>query len=195
MNTERTQEPEGGILVGDTVRLRRATTDDVERIVAIRSTPEVFSRWAGGDLRQEFFDDVASDELTLLVIEDGEGRVIGGIQWHEELDPMYRHADVDIYIDPAMHGRGFGTDAISTLVDYLITAVGHQRLVIDPAADNAAAIACYSRVGFKPVGIMRRYERGADGIWHDGLLMDLLAEEFVPNRTAGTTDCQDRSSP
>jgi len=32
---------------------------------------------------------------------------------------------------------------------------------------------------------MRRYERGADGSWHDGLLMDLLREELseaLPNR-------------
>jgi aminoglycoside 6'-N-acetyltransferase len=26
--------------------------------------------------------------------------------------------------------------------------------------------------------VMRRYERSADGTWHDGLLMDLLREEF-----------------
>jgi aminoglycoside 6'-N-acetyltransferase len=195
MSAERTQEPDGEVLVGNIVRLRRATGDDVERIVAIRSTPEVFSRWAGGDLRDEFFDDVASDEVTLFVIEDSDRHVIGGIQWHEEPDPMYRHADVDIYIDPAMHGRGYGTDAISTLVDYLITVVGHQRLVIDPAADNAAAIACYSRVGFKPVGIMRRYERSADGVWHDGLLMDLLAEEFTPNQPTDSTNCQELSAP
>ena len=26
---------------------------------------------------------------------------------------------------------------------------------------------------------MRDYELGADGTWHDGLLMDLLAAEFV----------------
>jgi RimJ/RimL family protein N-acetyltransferase len=33
--------------------------------------------------------------------------------------------------------------------------------------------------GFRPVGILRRYERDADGVgWHDGLLMDLLAEEL-----------------
>lgn len=29
------------------------------------------------------------------------------------------------------------------------------------------------------MGIMRRYERGADGRWHDALLMDLLAEELA----------------
>jgi aminoglycoside 6'-N-acetyltransferase len=92
---------------------------------------------------------------------------------------MYRHAGLDLYIDPAFHRRGYGTDAIATLVAYLIDVVGHQRLVIDPAVDNAAAIACYSNVGFKPVGRMRRYERATNGSFHDGLLMGLLAEEFI----------------
>jgi aminoglycoside 6'-N-acetyltransferase len=28
------------------------------------------------------------------------------------------------------------------------------------------------------VGVMRRYERGVDGSWHDGLLLDLLPEDL-----------------
>jgi aminoglycoside 6'-N-acetyltransferase len=35
-------------------------------------------------------------------------------------------------------------------------------------------------VGFRRVGIIRNYERGPDGVWHDGLLMDMLKEEFCP---------------
>jgi aminoglycoside 6'-N-acetyltransferase len=50
--------------------------------------------------------------------------------------------------------------------------------VIDPAADNAAAIRAYEKVGFRPVGVMRQYERLPGGEWHDGLLMDLLADEL-----------------
>lgn len=39
------------------------------------------------------------------------------------------------------------------------------------------------RWGFRPVGVLRRYEHDADGTgWHDGLLMDLLAEELQPRR-------------
>ena len=44
---------------------------------------------------------------------------------------------------------------------------------------TSAAIRCYAKVGFRPVGVLRRYERGLDGTWHDGLLMDLLADELV----------------
>ena len=57
---------------------------------------------------------------------------------------------------------------------------GHHRLIIDPAVANERAIATYASLGFKPVGVMRRYERGPDGTWHDGLLMDLLADELSP---------------
>jgi aminoglycoside 6'-N-acetyltransferase len=72
-----------------------------------------------------------------------------------------------------------GTDSVRTLARHIIVDHGHHRVVIDPAADNAAAIRCYSKVGFRPVGVMRRYERGPDGSWHDGLLMDLLADELT----------------
>jgi len=63
------------------------------------------------------------------------------------------------------------------LVDYLFDEVGHHRLTIDPAADNVAAIACYTKVGFRPVGVMRSYEVRDDGGWADGLLMDMLKSD------------------
>ena len=95
---------------------------------------------------------------------------------------VYKHAGIDLYLDPALHGLGLGTDAVRTLARHLFANHGHHRLVIDPAADNVAAIRCYSKVGFRPVGVMRRYERGLDGSWHDGLLMDLLADELISNQ-------------
>ena len=57
---------------------------------------------------------------------------------------------------------------------------GHRRLTIDPAAENAGAIRAYERVGFREVGIMRKYERDPEALWRDGLLMDMLEEEFNP---------------
>ena len=81
-------------------------------------------------------------------------------------------------------GRGLGTDAVRTLARYLLEVRGHHRLTIDPAADNARAIRTYEKVGFKPVGVMRRYERGVDGTYHDGLLMDMLAGRAALRRNA-----------
>lgn len=102
------------------------------------------------------------------------------IQYHEEHDPEYRHAGIDVYIEPAVHRRGYAIDAIRAVVQHLIVDRGHHRLTIDPAADNAAAIALYAKVGFRPVGRMRQYELQADGTWADGLLMELLADDWQP---------------
>ena len=163
---------------GSSVRLRPAGSDDVEALARIRARPEVWRHWRGDDLEAEIADDLASEELHLLVIEDQAGTTIGGIQWQEETDPDYRHASIDIFLDPPVHGRGYGSDAVHTLVQHLISDRGHHRLTIDPAADNEPAIRCYTNVGFRPVGTLREYERGPDGTWHDGLLMELVASDL-----------------
>ena len=165
-------------LRGAMVSLRPARTEDVPALAAIRATPEVFRWWRGGaEMASEVAADMADPDATTLAVEL-DGRVVGAIQWSAETEPDYRHASIDIYLDPSVHGRGVGTDAVRTLARHLTVDKGFHRLVIDPAADNAAAIKCYSKVGFRPVGKMRKYERGSDGTWHDGLLMDALAEEL-----------------
>jgi aminoglycoside 6'-N-acetyltransferase len=166
-------------LSGSQVILRPATLADAPVLVAIRATPEVYERWRGGpDLPASVADDLCDEGTPVFVIESN-ARTVGAIQYTAENDPDYRHASIDIYLDPSVHSRGLGTDAVRTLARHLITDHGHHRLTIDPAADNAAAIRCYGKVGFRPVGVMRRYERDEDGTWHDGLLMDLLADELI----------------
>jgi aminoglycoside 6'-N-acetyltransferase len=168
-----------GTLQGAHVTLRPAIAADISELARIRSTPEVLRWWRGGeDMTASVGEDLAEEGTETFVIEH-DGRVAGAIQWHAEEEPDYRHAGIDVYLDPAIHGQGLGADAIRTLARHLIADHGHHRLVIDPAADNVAAIKCYSKVGFRPVGVMRSYEQGLDGTWHDGLLMDLLADELI----------------
>jgi aminoglycoside 6'-N-acetyltransferase len=139
----------------------------------IHQTPEVLRWW---DVPAEGFpwDEPESTRLTIEV----DGRVAGLAQFWEEPEPKYRHAGIDLFLDPKLHGQGLGTEAVRRLVRHLIDERGHHRITIDPAADNAAAIRAYEKAGFRPVGVLRRYERdvGGEG-WHDGLLMELLAGE------------------
>ncbi len=116
------------------------------------------------------------DAVCFAVLVDG--AVVGLVQCYEEEDPDQRYAGIDVGLDPRVNGRGLGTDTVRTLARYLVEERGHHRLVIDPDVDNARAIRCYEKVGFRPVGVMRRYARGADGELHDALLMDLLAGEL-----------------
>lgn len=166
-------------LRGERIRLRTAEEADLDALVAIRRSPEVFERWRGGDIEAEVLSDLRSSELKVMSILDEDGTVVGAIQWHEVSEPDYRHAGIDIYLDPASHGRGLCTDALRTLARYLFDELEHHRITIDPAVDNEAAIRCYTRAGFREVGVMRQYERGLDGTWHDCLLMELLATDLA----------------
>jgi aminoglycoside 6'-N-acetyltransferase len=106
-----------------------------------------------------------------------DGAVRGWLLCSEERDPDYRHVGFDIMLAAEVQGRGYGPEALRVAIRHF-AARGHHRFTIDPAAHNERAIRAYASVGFRPVGLMRRYERGADGTWHDGLLMDLLADEL-----------------
>jgi len=165
------------VLRGERVTLRPLTEADLGRLVQILREPEV-ARWFGSASAEESAEEFAlSEESTGFAIEV-DREVVGAIQAYEENEPDYRHAGMDLFVATASQNGGVGTEALRLLARHLVRERGHHRLIIDPAAENARAIKVYERIGFKPVGIMRAYERGADGTWHDGLLMDLLAEEL-----------------
>jgi aminoglycoside 6'-N-acetyltransferase len=160
--------------VSRAMELRPLSESDASELRRILATPDVARWWDPPDDDFPLNDDPDSTRFTIVV----DGAVAGMIQYGEEDDPKYRSASVDLFVDPAVRGRGVGPEAIRRVVAMLF-ARGHHRVTIDPAASNTAAIRAYEKVGFRRVGVMRAYERdaGGDG-WHDGLLMDLLAEEL-----------------
>jgi len=165
------------ILRGQRVLLRPLDEADVPRLAEILAEPEV-ARWWGAWDEQRIRAEILEDEETepYAVVQDGE--LIGLAIVSEELDPDYRHAALDLSLATSVHGHGLGGETLRVLARHLFTERGHHRLTIDPAAHNTRAIRAYERVGFRAVGMMRLYERGHDGTWHDGLLMDLLAADF-----------------
>ncbi|GAA1737148.1 GNAT family protein [Luedemannella helvata] len=163
------------MLFGQRVTLRPAGAADLPELVRIRATPQVAAQWGDDSPTAEELQDPGKEVFAVLL----DGRIVGAIQWYEESDPEYRHAGIDIYLDPAVHGQGLGADAVRTMARHLVTTKSFHRLVIDPAAANAAAIRCYEKVGFRGVGVMRQYWRDPAGVWRDGLLMDLLADELI----------------
>jgi aminoglycoside 6'-N-acetyltransferase len=161
-------------LTGRRVRLVPCAPEHHASLREIHLEPKVRRWW------QDPSDDFPADMTggtNYTVLLDGE--IIGFAQWYEESDPMFRHAGLDLFLDPAVHGRGLGAETARVLCAHLIDDHGFHRLVIDPEVSNEVAIACYRKLGFKPVGVMRQYSRDRFGAWRDGLLMELLADEFV----------------
>ena len=152
------------------VVLRLLRRGDETELLRIHRTPEVMRWW---DAPAEGFpwEEPESTRLTVEV----DGKIMGLIQFWEETEPKYRHATIDVFLDPAVHGRGVGTEAVRLVMRHVIEDRGHHRITIDPAVGNAAAIRAYQKAGFTEVGVMRRAERDADGKgWHDSLLMEFV---------------------
>ena len=165
-------------LDGELVHLRPATPADRDPIIDILADPTVAAWWQTADPAIDAPELLDDGELAIWLVET-DGTVVGLIMAGEETDPQYRHASIDIALGAAGQGRGLGSDAIRTVARWLIDARGHHRLIIDPSIENDRAIRTYAKIGFRPVGTLRAYEQWRDGSWHDGLLMDLLADELT----------------
>ncbi|MGH2717597.1 MAG: GNAT family N-acetyltransferase, partial [Actinomycetota bacterium] len=141
---------DSGELHGTKVVLAPLAAEHLPELHRIRLLPEVVARWGVEELT-EGWPAEAEPESTFLAVLAG-GAVVGMIQYSEETEPMYRHASIDIFLDPAVHSQGLGRDAVGTMARHLIEDRGHHRITIDPAADNLPAIRAYAAVGFRPVG-------------------------------------------
>ena len=155
------------------MRLTPLAASDAEALRAIRADPRVAEWW--DELEPDFPMDDEPESTRFTIHHDGE--IAGMIQFAEEEEPKYRHASIDIFVAPEHQGQGVGTEAVRLVVDHLLGERGHHRITIDPATANAAAVACYSKAGFTPVGVLRLSERDSDGRgWHDSLIMELVIE-------------------
>ena len=155
--------------------LRPARDEDAAPLAEIAAAPDV-ARWIGIYDEARIGEELLVEGQTFTIVVDGD--VAGWLNAEAEEWPEYRHVGLDIFLAAPLHGQGLGPEALRLAIDHF-AAQGHHRFTIDPAADNERAISAYAGVGFKPVGVMRAYERHATGDWHDNLLMDLLAEELV----------------
>ena len=159
-------------LEGDRLTLRAADERDIPALVEMFQDPEVRAWWGEEDAASVRAH-IEQDPSWVVVFD---GNVVGWLQVNEERGESYPGVAFDIAM--AERGRGYGSEALRLAISHFL-ARGHHRFTIDPAADNERAIRAYLAVGFRPVGTLRAYERAPDGSWRDGLLMDLLADEFV----------------
>ncbi len=163
------------MLTGDRLTLRPARGEDIPALVAILAEPEVRRWWGDHDpsaVRREL------EEVPCWSVCRA-GRVVGWLQVNEEDDERFPSVAFDIALGSGARGQRFGREALRLAVTHF-AGRGHHRFTIDPAVGNGPAIRCYEAVGFRPVGVLRQYERTPDGTRRDGLLMDLLADELLP---------------
>lgn len=141
--------------------------------------PHVAEVWPSPDTLEgtitEFSGDLAHPAMFLYVAHlDGEP--FGFIQayqpsaipewWPDVTDPGARGIDVFI-ADGARLNQGLGTAMIRAFADFLFADPAVTYLQIDPAPDNARAIAAYKKAGFYEVGLIQTPDGPAMLMWQD----------------------------
>lgn len=75
-------------------------------------------------------------------------------------------------------GRGYATDAVTTLVDFGFRQLKLHRISAAMGPDNAASIAIVRRLGMTYEGRIRDHVY-TNGQWRDSLLYSVLADEWL----------------
>jgi diamine N-acetyltransferase len=96
--------------------------------------------------------------------------------------PAWRTTDLTLILgDSSAWGRGYGTEAITLLMDYAFGYLNFHRISIGVVGTNERALHVYEKVGFKREGIQR------DGYFYnhkyqDFIMLSILEDEFRANK-------------
>lgn len=85
---------------------------------------------------------------------DEEARMIGYINIRN-IRKIMRTARLGIVFDPDVMNKGYGSEALMSLLDFYFNVMRMHTLYLDVAKFNKRAIRCYEKCGFK---IMRQYQ-------------------------------------
>jgi len=184
------------MLTGTLIRLRAIDMTDLDRYVEWINDPEV-TQFIGASIpvmarlaEAEFVERHAKRNFSFgdftFAIETLAGRHIGSISIHEA-NAMHRKAVLGIMIgDKTCWDRGYGTDAIRTLLAYMFDEMNLHRVGLTVNADNARGIACYRKCGFVEEGRLRD-DRFTGGAYHDTLVMSVLEPEYRARQLRGAS--------
>lgn len=116
-----------------------------------------------------------------FAIETKDGVHIGTVNFHQTL-PEDRRASLGIMIGEKEYwSKGYGTDAMRTLLRFGFEEMNLHRIELTVHAGNERALACYRKCGFVEEVRLRQH-RYAQGAYHDTLWMGILREEWEAQR-------------
>ncbi len=126
---------------------------------------EKISRWMRG----------AETGLSIVAVFDN--NIVGIAAVHEYTRPREKGTGgMVIYIHQDFHGGGLGTTMTKDLLP-IAAKKGLHRIGLWVIEDNKAAVGLYKKLGFKIEGVLQDAYFGADGKYHNMLVMGILFSE------------------
>ena len=177
------------VLEGERVRLRPVRDEDLPHFVRWLNDPDVL-QWLTlpkpptiDEERQWWEAEQRNPEDVVWAIETLDGRLLGDMALRP--NPLGRWADLGLFIgEKGAWSRGYGTDAIRTILRYAFAGMRLNRVSLMADELNARALRCYEKCGFMREGLMRQH-RVVDGQFHNTVMMGILREEFLEDGPKG----------
>jgi len=154
------------VLTGRKVVLREKRLDDAAEDYAWRCDEELAHLDAAIPLRlsfTEFLADYAeglrspSQHRRRFAIDTVEGKHIGNLMYYD-IDENRSEAELGVMIgDRDYWNQGYGTDAITTLLEYIFSITSLKRIYLNTLDWNLQAQGCFEKCGFVPCKRVKRY--------------------------------------
>ncbi|MDR0570367.1 MAG: GNAT family N-acetyltransferase [Clostridiales Family XIII bacterium] len=130
---------------------------------------------------KEILEGFLKDQYVFAIVKREGEELLGNINFFA-LNHVHRSAHCGLFIgEPERRGLGYGREALELLLGFGFGALNLNNVMLEVFSFNKAAIACYEAVGFKRIGA-RRQAYFLDGVYHDEIYMDILADEFRQSR-------------
>lgn len=177
---------------GKLVRLRAIEEDDLKYAAEYMNDPEIILNLdddppipTSVEKQKEWFKDYLKkkdiSEGVEFAIEASDGKYIGGCSVNQ-IDLKNRIAEVGIFIGAKEYlGKGYGTDAMELLLEYLFDEVNMNKVSLNVMSFNKRAVRSYEKAGFSLEATGREAIFRA-GKYHDLLAMSILKEEYALRR-------------
>jgi len=162
------------LLEGKNVNLRNATENDVLLVMQWWNDPQYMGEFQDTKtLPNEELEKVMLERTIFFMIEKKDGAKIGHIGgWM-----IGRTMEIGFALLPNARNKGYGSEAIQLMVDYLFITKDIARIQVSTDTENAASQKAVEKAGFIREGTMRKswYMRGD---YRDHYLYSILREEW-----------------
>lgn len=140
------------------------------------------SPWVLGVVSEkEFLTKMAQGQNHFGIVEKATDQLLGACGF-DGIDNIQGTAEVGIFLGgPSTWGRGYGTEAMTLLLDFGFHVRNYHNVLLKVKAFNTRAIRSYEKTGFRKIGVRREAFRNGS-TYGDEILMDILATEFRAGR-------------
>jgi len=162
------------------VNLRVAEKEDVSLVASWLNEPEFLGRYdpivqmSKSEMEKNL---EGPNEQEYFIVEKKDGSRIGFISHFYVLHIAGKLMEIGYALVPSERGKGYGTEAVQLLVDYLFLSRDLQRVQAATDVRNLASQRVLEKAGFKREGTMRKrfFMRGE---WADDFEYSVLRVEW-----------------